>query len=72
MAEGAGHHAEGRAALALAVAGMHQQQAVFVLGLGDLLVDDGLLALHARLVAGVAVNGFGHGNILVTVPGSEQ
>ncbi|MCY1456312.1 hypothetical protein D9M71_735240 [compost metagenome] len=66
MAERAGDHAEGRAALALAIAAVHQQQAVFVLGLGDLFVDQGFLALHARLVAFVARGGFAHVSLLAT------
>ncbi|MNE77694.1 hypothetical protein D3C80_1740320 [compost metagenome] len=60
MAHGPGEHAEGRTALALAIAGEHQQQAAFVRRIGDALVDNGLLALHARQVAFVALGGFSH------------
>ncbi|MNI76942.1 hypothetical protein D3C73_1332010 [compost metagenome] len=61
---GAGKHAEGRTALALAVAGQHQQQATLVRGIGDALVDHGFFALHARQVAFVTIGGISHGGAL--------
>ena len=64
MTEGPRDHAEGTAALALAITAVHQQQAVFVLSLGDLLVDQGFLALHARLVTGIAFAGLVHAVLL--------
>ncbi|MNH26279.1 hypothetical protein D3C79_863230 [compost metagenome] len=60
MAHGPGEHAEGRAALALAVTAEHQQQAAFVRGVGNTLVDYRLLALHTGQVAFVTLGGFSH------------
>src|SRR5690606_39241297 len=60
VAQGAGHHTERRAAFALAVAGVHQQQAVLVLGGGHFFRDDRLLALHARPMTSVALGRLAH------------
>src|SRR5260221_9227125 len=58
MADGAQDHAEARARLALAGAGVDDEDAAVDLRGGDALVDHGLLVLHLALVAlGV---GFGH------------
>src|SRR5690606_29912070 len=54
-------HAEGGAGFALSVAGVHQQHAAHLVGLGDTGVDDGLLALHALVVTLVAGGFVSHG-----------
>jgi hypothetical protein len=51
VAQGAHHHAEAARALALAVAGVDNDDADLPVGGRDLGVDDGLLALHAHPVA---------------------
>jgi hypothetical protein len=56
VAKGAGDHAKGAAAFAFAIAGVHQQQAVFVLCFGDLFIDQGFFALHARTVAFITLS----------------
>src|SRR5690606_20305283 len=50
VAERARHHAEGAGAFALAVAAGNDQHAGIARCCGDLLVDDFLLARHARVV----------------------
>ncbi|MNO66519.1 hypothetical protein D3C76_573080 [compost metagenome] len=57
MAHGPGEHAERRTALALAVAGQHQQQPTLIRRTGNAFVDHGFLAQHARQVALVTFAG---------------
>ncbi|MNF94371.1 hypothetical protein D3C84_770810 [compost metagenome] len=64
MPHGTRKHAERRAALALAVAGQHQQQAAFVRGIGDAFVDHGFFAQHARQMTFVTIGGISHGGAL--------
>jgi len=52
------HRAEGRGALALAVAGDDEEQAAFVGGGADGSVDQGFFTCHTRGMAGIAICGF--------------
>ncbi len=73
VAEGAGDNAESRRTLALAVAGVDQQDAALFLSGGDLLVDDRFLALHAGIVAGFLVSVVGScGHVFFFQAGMNQ